>query len=160
MLFFSTLQINGTPNNQPAGFTKIFAEKLESIFALNDDPSFDQDVKTAIDHASPFFFSRAPKIDQIVPTNNIEVRDIKKLRTRGSPGPDQITNKVLKSLPPIFNEIFTRLANSSMTLSHIPDFWKNATVVMIPKPFKNHSNPSLLKITRKDYSAKTKQMDG
>ncbi|ERL96120.1 hypothetical protein D910_01102, partial [Dendroctonus ponderosae] len=58
------------------------------------------------------------------------------LKTRTSPGPDQITNKILKRLPEnILNHILT-LIKASFSLRKFPTPWKTASVVLIPKPSK------------------------
>ncbi len=63
---------------------------------------------------------------------------IKKLRTRGSPGIDKITNKLIKNLPSSFPLILVKLFNACFTQSHFPSSWKSAVIIMIPKAKKDH----------------------
>ena len=56
---------------------------------------------------------------------------IKKLRTRGSPGIDKITNKIIKNLPSSFHYILVKLFNACLTQSHFPSSWKSAVIIMV-----------------------------
>ncbi|KAL4143226.1 hypothetical protein QTP88_005583 [Uroleucon formosanum] len=66
---------------------------------------------------------------------------INKLPNGKSPGYDNISNTALKNVP---HNIITQLAHiftSCLRISYFPKIWKKATIVMIPKPGKNHSIP-------------------
>jgi len=66
---------------------------------------------------------------------------INKLPNGKSPGFDSISNTALKNLP---NNIITQIAHiftACLRISYFPKIWKKATIVMIPKPGKNHSIP-------------------
>ncbi|KAL4143370.1 hypothetical protein QTP88_005708 [Uroleucon formosanum] len=82
---------------------------------------------------------------------------INKLPNGKSPGYDNISNTALKNLP---HNIITQIAHiftACLRISYFPKIWKKATIVMIPKPGKNHSIPenhrpiSLLSIISKVY---------
>lgn len=63
-----------------------------------------------------------------------EVRGaIQDLRTRSSPGPVGITNKMLQNLDDSSVEALTRYMNACWERGQIPGQWKTAEVVMIPK---------------------------
>lgn len=63
-----------------------------------------------------------------------EVRGaIHNLRTRSAPGPDGITNKMLRNLDNNSVEALTRYMNVCWERGQIPGQWKTAKVVMIPK---------------------------
>ena len=137
-----TLMSNGSLIHSPNEISNIFATTLENVFQHHPNPLLNEKFKTSIDEQiTSNYFDHDPHT--IIPkTNNLEINYIiKNLRTKGAPGPDTITNKVLKSLPPIYHEILTRIINTSLRLSIIPQSWKAANVVMIPKPNKNHSLP-------------------
>ncbi|KAL4123315.1 hypothetical protein QTP88_015512 [Uroleucon formosanum] len=72
--------------------------------------------------------------------NPKEVLDIiNKLPNGKSPGYDNISNTALKNLP---HNIITQIAHiftACLRISYFPKIWKKATIVMIPKPGKNHS---------------------
>ncbi|KAL4104471.1 hypothetical protein QTP88_019769 [Uroleucon formosanum] len=66
---------------------------------------------------------------------------INKLPNGKAPGYDNISNTALKNVP---HNIITQLAHiftAYLQISYFPKIWKKATIVMIPKPGKNHSIP-------------------
>jgi len=146
--------INNQLTSDPVEVANIFAEHLEDVFTPHDDPSFDAGFKERVDKCprNPF----AGQDIVINATSPVEVASILKgIRGTGAPGPDGITNRVLKRMPPIYAAILSPLINASMQLGHLPDCWKVATIVMIPKPGKDHElvngyRPiSLLNVTSK-----------
>lgn len=71
------------------------------------------------------------------PNTVSEVRGaILALRTRSAPGPDGITNKILRNLDDESVEAVTRYMNVCWETGRLPAQWKTAKVVMIPKPGK------------------------
>ncbi|KAL4096392.1 hypothetical protein QTP88_021354 [Uroleucon formosanum] len=66
---------------------------------------------------------------------------INKLPNGKAPGYNNISNTALKNVP---HNIITQLAHiftACLRISYFPKIWKKATIVMIPKPGKNHSIP-------------------
>ena len=59
-----------------------------------------------------------------------------------SPGPDDIHYQLLKHLPSSSLSILLEIYNSIWTTGNIPKSWKEATVIPIPKPDKDHTDPS------------------
>ena len=59
-----------------------------------------------------------------------------------APGPDQIHNKIIGHLPEESLKLLLTFYNDFWTNNTFPDSWRQATVVPIPKPGKDHSNPS------------------
>ncbi|CAI6363267.1 unnamed protein product [Macrosiphum euphorbiae] len=57
-------------------------------------------------------------------------------------GHDNITNAALKHLPASAIVRLSNLLTSCLRHSYFPTYWKTATIVMIPKPNKNHSLPN------------------
>lgn len=62
--------------------------------------------------------------------------EIKRLRLKKAPGYDLITGEVLKNLPRKAIVKLTTLINATFRLKSVPDLWKVAEVIMIPKPGK------------------------
>ena len=62
-------------------------------------------------------------------------------RSKGAPGEDCITKKILKRLSRPYLEIFTKIFNASLKLHHVPARWKVVTVIMLPKPLKDPTKP-------------------
>ena len=59
-----------------------------------------------------------------------------------SPGPDDIHYQLLKHLPSSTLSILLEIYNSIWATGNIPKSWKEATVIPIPKPDKDHTDPS------------------
>jgi len=73
----------------------------------------------------------------------LEVMDIiRKLKPRKAPGPDEIQNIILQKLPEIAFYRLTQLFNSSLRIGHVPEIWKLANIVMLPKPGKDPLFPT------------------
>ena len=69
-----------------------------------------------------------------------EIKDLlKKIENRKSPGLDNINNKTLKKLPPKALIFLNHIFNCCFKLCYFPNKWKEAKVIAIPKPGKNHS---------------------
>ena len=56
-----------------------------------------------------------------------------------SPGPDDIHYQLLKHFP---SSSLLEIYNSIWVTGNIPKSWKEATVIPIPKPDKDHTDPS------------------
>lgn len=82
--------------------------------------------------------------DNIVPrhttTSEVEVI-INQLAPRKAPGPDGITNAVLKNLERKGVAALTNLFNSALRLRHYLNQWKTTNVIALPKPGQNLSLP-------------------
>ena len=59
-----------------------------------------------------------------------------------APGPDKIHNEILKHLPEDTLEILLNIFNNIWTSQCFPESWRSATIIPIPKPGKDHTNPS------------------
>ena len=59
-----------------------------------------------------------------------------------SPGPDDIHYQLLKHLPSSSLSILLEIYNSIWATGNIPKSWKEATIIPIPKPDKDHTDPS------------------
>ena len=59
-----------------------------------------------------------------------------------SPGPDNIHNKIIKKLPHLSLLPLLDIYNDIWENQTFPNAWKEATIIPIPKPGKDHTNPS------------------
>ena len=59
-----------------------------------------------------------------------------------APGPDAIHNIILKHLPTETHLLLLDIFNHYWQTHTFPDSWHHATVIPIPKPHKDHTNPS------------------
>ncbi|CAH2049018.1 unnamed protein product, partial [Iphiclides podalirius] len=80
------------------------------------------------------------------PLNSVtpeEVQDIiKNLKPKSAPGPDNISNKILKALPGPLLCLLATIFNTLLSSCSFPDDWKQATVIGIRKPNKPANQPS------------------
>ena len=129
--------------NDPTITTKIFAEHLAETFQNNTGPDYDDNFKNEIEQLAPSLFSKPneEELGQINYTNAAEVEDvIKNLKNKSAPGPDEINNSIIKRLPRPYWYIIADVCNTSLSLGYIPNAWKIANVIMIPKPMKDSKN--------------------
>ena len=57
-------------------------------------------------------------------------------------GPDEIHYQIIKHLPDISLEALLQTFNNIWTTGNFPDIWHQATIIPIPKPGKDSTNPS------------------
>lgn len=85
-------------------------------------------------------FSEIPEIQEIQTfTNPCEIDSIiKQLRPKKSSGFDNISNYLIKKLPPIFSIKFAIIVNNCLNLGYFPNNWKCAKIL----PFLKHGKPA------------------
>lgn len=76
----------------------------------------------------------------------VRPREIQKcilnLKTRKAPGPDNISNLLIKNLPQKSIVLLTKIFNTCFTLNYFPSVWKTAKVIPIHKPGKDTTIPT------------------
>ena len=94
----TTLQTNTTTTQDPEEVANIFANVLEANFKLPPDPTFDLEFREKIDsEVNQKIVTLHSNQSDVQLTDQTEInRILGKIRGRGAPGPDQITNKVIK----------------------------------------------------------------
>lgn len=75
------------------------------------------------------------------PTTEEVSKAISDLQNNKAPGPDKIANKVLKQLDENNKKFLTHLFNECLKKTCYPSQWKEAEVICLPKPGKNHKIP-------------------
>lgn len=75
----------------------------------------------------------------ITPTSKNEIKKVIKdcISAKKAPGFDLITGNILKALPQKAIVKLSHLINASFRLQYVPQLWKIAEVIMIPKPGKS-----------------------
>lgn len=82
-----------------------------------------------------FDIESTPFVPNLNPVTDDEVKNIiKQTKLRKAPGEDNITNRHLKNLPPNYIKYLTNIFNGMLSLGHFPNKWKNAIIIMVPKP--------------------------
>ena len=133
-----TLIHSGTTTADPRKVAQIFAQQQEAIFTEPEDRAFDAEFKQQVDGHHPHLFTYTTDADPEYTTLEEVNEQIKSLRWRGAPGPDKISNMALKRLPTTYRKELVHIINASIKYAHVPLVWKEATVVMLPKPMKDH----------------------
>ena len=67
---------------------------------------------------------------------------LKKMKQKKAPGPDGITNEMLKLLGPGAKRTLLRIYNQSCSTGTVPTIWKEAVIRPIPKKEKYKRDPS------------------
>lgn len=105
-----------------------FANHLEQIFHPNEASTNEVTLDTLIPYDNNITI-------RLVTPKEIS-REIKLLHRRKTPGYDLITGEVLQHLPRKAIVKLTTIINATFRLKYVPDVWKVAEVIMIPKPGK------------------------
>ena len=100
-----------------------------------------QKIKQKQEKSSPKFYS-----DNSEPYNKLfslgELKTSLKRCNDSAPGPDSIHYQFLSHLPNPCLSILLKIFNNIWTTGKIPPSWKKAFVVAIPKPNRDHSDPT------------------
>jgi hypothetical protein len=123
-----------------------FAKYFEETFKPNSPINPPLEVYGPINKNDKIKFTLADISNQI---NSINLKK--------APGPDNITGKAIKSLPIEGHVVLMHIMNGINRLHHVPKIWKQAKIILIPKPGKDPSKTnsyrpiSLLPIFSKIY---------
>lgn len=122
-----------------------FAEHLEQIFQPNESC-----------YEETLIIDTVQDNEDIKQTTTRELmREIKNIKLKKAPGFDLITGEILKQLPKKAIVKLTNIINCAFRLKSVPNLWKIAEVIMIPKPGKpphettSYRPISLLPVTSK-----------
>jgi hypothetical protein len=69
------------------------------------------------------------------------------LKIRKAAAPDGIQNIILKHLPRVVLKVIDKSVNKSLALNYFPAQWKEAIVIMLQRPGKDHACPLNFKPT-------------
>jgi hypothetical protein len=151
--------------NTPLEKANCFAETLEQIHQVPNDPHFDDAFFAQVIRSVNNFRRNPPNLRLLPEDDSLVVEvlpdeveaHIRQLKSKKAPGPDELKAPIFKNLPRIAIVALTVIFNNCMRAHHFPPAWKHATTVMIPKPGKDSTNPlsyrpiSLLNIAGKVF---------
>lgn len=110
------------------------SELLVNQFSPNSSIMDDIDFEEWIEERA-LDIESTPHISNIQEVTDEEVLDlIKQSKSRKAPGEDGINNRHLKNIPTSYIKYLTNMFNSMLKLAHFPNNWKNAIIIMVPKP--------------------------
>ncbi|GFW10013.1 putative RNA-directed DNA polymerase from transposon X-element [Trichonephila clavipes] len=114
-----------------------FKDTLEVTFQENVEPYCDDKIEEVENIVSNYFDNFTTLTPPLTSPN--EVRGIiKRLQNRKAAGPDHILNIALKYLTLNAITHLTNIYNQCLIKNHFPTQWKQANVVMLPKPNQDH----------------------
>lgn len=84
----------------------------------------------------PLKFNRLPVLttpDEFIITSQQVEYELSQINTQKSSGPDEIPNWLLKTCAPLISDPISSIFNSSIAQGFLPNVWKSADVLAIPK---------------------------
>lgn len=146
----------------------VLADSLQNRFTPNDIPPPPNHNPPPIIPTINQFLNNPPPSPPIRPVTLEELStEIARLNPKKAPGPDSITNKHIKMLPPEYLPTILNLINSITSLAIFPPSWKHANIITFPKPKQNPTLPtnhrpisllnSLSKLTERFILNRTKE---
>jgi hypothetical protein len=128
--------LNSTPTQSymptldtTAASNKAKAEKFQSTFFLQPPQADMTDINTSTTYPEPVLYNSHITMQQVTEA-------IDKLAPNKAPGPDEISNLVLKKMFPAIQHHLRALAQASFNNGHFPTAFKTTTTVILRKPGK------------------------
>jgi len=153
-----TLDINGRKITNDQEIADIFADHMKTVCTKPEEPpstnltdqmmqQFQRDNPDIFDNILPIDFIDEPILDErkrriLDEITHEELDNAIKNTKNKAPGFDNIKKKTLTIIGQHARQRFLDILNICLTYGHFPRPWKHAIVTMIPKPNKDHSNPS------------------
>ncbi|GFW65440.1 probable RNA-directed DNA polymerase from transposon X-element [Trichonephila clavipes] len=144
---FSKRHIPFPPLHGPGGMAysdfekaEAFKDTLEVTFQENEEPYCDDKIEEDENLFDDYFDKFATCTPPL--TSPSEVKGIiKKLQNRKAAGPVQIPNIAFKYFTLNALTHLTKLYNQCLIKNHFPTLWKQANVIMLPKPNQDRTYP-------------------
>ena len=125
----------------PSDIANKLADNLtKKSSSANYPPEF-QRIKARKERSKPNFVSK--NLEDYNTTFNLEELKSALHRANDSAcGPDAVYYKFLNHLPPSALELLLELYNNIWTSGEFPQSWREALIIPVPKPGKDHTNPN------------------
>ncbi len=136
-----TLVSNGIRCTTDEEKANLFASMLEKTFE-GSNAQFDESHKLKVEKEVREYLEN--EVEEEIDLINIqEIKKVLKyLRTSATHGESKIHNRMLKNLPDGFLKVVARLANLTLMQGKIPNSWKLAKIIMIPKTSGSSNDPA------------------
>jgi hypothetical protein len=133
----------GTQVYQSAQKAEVLAQIFERTHYLAQNTGSPRHTTIVSRFVTRFFLNAIPHTPPLQLTNAYEVkRKIRLLKTRSTPGLDDITPTMLRHLSRKALTHLTTLSNHLLLKGHFPETWKRGKVIPILKPNKPSTNPT------------------
>lgn len=117
-----------------------FADTMEAQFEPHYDV-IDDDHEDMVEEYTEAYFEEDPD-DVIEPFSPEEILvEVLGTKVRKAAGLDKIGARALQSCPPSLIDHLEVIYNTALRLRHFPTPWKEAKIILIPKPRKDHLFP-------------------
>jgi len=135
------LNVNGQTISQLPEIANTIASTISyNSSTKNYSPNFQKYKTQAEQHTIYFTSDNTESYNH--PIQLEELKDAINSSKDSTPGPDNIHYQLLKHLPPCSLQLLLSIFNHYWTTDTFPSTWHNATVIPIPKPGKDHTNPT------------------
>ena len=108
--------------------TKNYTEKFTKVKTKEENEKLDFSSTNSESYNQPFTIT--------------EIKTCLSELSETAAGPDKINNIILSNLPPESISLMLEIFNNLWEKKEFPQLWHEATIIPIPKPGKDHSNPS------------------
>ena len=128
-------------NNRKVTSKKYISNTLADAFLKNSSSeNYTQKFKNIKQQKEKFSSDNSETYNQ--PFSLSELEDALSKAHDSSPGPDDIHYQFLKHLPDTSLSVLLKTFNDIRETGNVPKSWKEATIIPIPKPGKDKSNPN------------------
>lgn len=143
---------NGVRASEPREKANLCADYLSAVLQPPAHDNFRQDILEEINNRlsavpnlmNPSNHATAPESNNPVEQNitEIEIANVlKSSNKRSAPGPDRIQFILLANGPHSLLKMLAKLYNASFDFGFLPEAWKTANILMIPKSGKRQNTP-------------------
>jgi len=148
-----------TFNDRPTATTDqakadIFREYFATVHNIPDKPSYNKDIYKLANYIKRGYYNTYHPVNTIIETEDTgheefvqiitptEILNCLRKTKNTSPGRDGIQYIHLKAAPPCLIDTLSRIYTASLHHGHMPNIWKTAITILLPKPKKDHKHPS------------------
>lgn len=149
---FTPLLVNDTVVSDSQGISEAFRDHLSTVHSVPMHPDFDDPHFLATDalvQQNQDLFTPLPHIPEDLPDHDLtspitfqEIDHKRKSLRNSAPGPDGISNLLIKKAPPLLVTLLSTLFTSVLLLGYSPKPWKHAHVILFAKHHKDPRNPN------------------